>query len=110
MKHTKLSSFRFGVISMLAVCSLGLSVAKADSRIDTDKKIIAPHVDAVINDAGLDSKSVDHSDPVLIAQAPALWCYTNFGAYPMAVALPPGAVCQVNVNFYPFVIYGIAGY
>ena len=49
-------------------------------------------------------------DVVLIAQAPAPWCYTSYGRYPMTVALPPGAYCQVNVYFWPYVLTGVTGY
>jgi hypothetical protein len=49
-------------------------------------------------------------DVVLTAQAPAPWCYTSNGRYPMMVALPPGAFCQVNVAFWPYVLTGVTGY
>jgi hypothetical protein len=50
-----------------------------------------------------------HGD-LLLAQLPALFCYTDFGRYPMAVALPPGVPCHVNVLFPPYVLAGITGY
>jgi hypothetical protein len=40
----------------------------------------------------------------------APWCYTNYGAFPMRVALPAGVPCQVNVAFPPYVIGGITGF
>ena len=46
----------------------------------------------------------------LFAQVPATWCYTNYGAYPMVVALPPGVSCRVNVAFPPYVLFGVTGY
>jgi hypothetical protein len=49
-------------------------------------------------------------DPILIAQVGGLWCYTNNGKYPMMVWVQPGSSCSVNVNFWPYVLYGIAGY
>ena len=49
-------------------------------------------------------------DPILIAQVGGLWCYTNYGKYPMLVWVQPGSSCSVNVYFWPYVLYGIAGY
>lgn len=46
----------------------------------------------------------------LVAQAPASWCYTNYGRYPMMVAMPPGYACQVNVPFWPYIVAGVTGY
>ena len=43
-------------------------------------------------------------------QMPAPWCYTNYGRFPMLVALPPGYVCSVNLPYWPFVVTGITGY
>jgi hypothetical protein len=50
-------------------------------------------------------------DEVLLAQAPALFCYTAYGRYPMVVALPPGVSCTVpNVPYSGWLAYGITGY
>jgi hypothetical protein len=46
MKFAKLSSVWFVIVSMLAISSFGLSVAKTQSRTDMDKRIIAQHEDA----------------------------------------------------------------
>jgi hypothetical protein len=47
---------------------------------------------------------------LLFAQAPATWCYTSYGRFPMVVALPVGVSCTVNVAFYPYTLYGTTGY
>jgi hypothetical protein len=44
------------------------------------------------------------------ALPPAPWCYTDYGRFPMLVALPPGYACHVNVAFWPYVLNGITGY
>jgi hypothetical protein len=49
-------------------------------------------------------------DDNLVAQLPARFCYTDFGAYPMVVALPADVPCHVNVPFPPYVLWGITGY
>jgi hypothetical protein len=51
-----------------------------------------------------------NSETLLSAQGPAVWCYTDYGAYRMVVAVPVGASCHVNVPFWPFVLNGVAGY
>jgi len=50
-------------------------------------------------------------DPVLFAQAPALFCYTAYGRFPMLTATPPGFPCSVpNVPYWGYVAWGTTGY
>jgi len=44
----------------------------------------------------------------LVAMQVALYCYTNFGTFPMVVAVPPGSLCRVPLAFYPYVAFGTA--
>jgi hypothetical protein len=47
-------------------------------------------------------------NPRLIAEQWALYCYTDFGAFPMVDAVPPGSPCTVPLRFFPFIAYGTA--
>jgi hypothetical protein len=63
--------------------------------------------DASYPDAGIQDRD---TEPPLLAQQGAPWCYTDAGAFPMRVALPAGVPCHVNVPYYPYVFYGITGF
>jgi hypothetical protein len=50
------------------------------------------------------------SELVQIAQVAGLWCYTDAGAFPMAIIRPVGASCTVRVPYPPYLLVGYVGF
>lgn len=119
MKSSILGKLRLALVATTLAVTLGATVTlclaqeQSQNEVASNGKIIQPHSDgAVLNrsERGLLEPDSLNQDPLLIAQAGGLWCYTDFGRYPMLILAPVGSVCSVRVNFYPWVLQGTVGY
>jgi hypothetical protein len=113
----KLFVRRSAPILLIFATMVVANVAKAadHSNIPSDRgtSVESTHsVSAALNasESGLKTPNLDDQD-TLVAQLPALFCYTSYGAFPMGVWMPVGYSCSVTLPFYPFAtIYGITGF
>lgn len=86
---------------------------QSQNEVGLDGTVNASHRDGAVlkrSERGPVEPDILNRDPILIAQVAGLWCYTNYGKYPMQVWVLLGSACQVNVYFYPYVLWGTAGY
>lgn len=100
-------------VTLSATVTLCLAQEQSQKEVAVNGNVTLPHSDgAVLNrsERGLIEPDSLNQDPLLIAQAGGLWCYTNYGRYPMLYLAPVGSVCSVNVGFYPYVLPGTVGY
>lgn len=119
MKSSILSKLRPALVATtLAVTFSGavtlcLAQEQSQNEAPLNGKVSLPQTDKTVqNRLERDVMEPDSlsQDPLLLAQAGGLWCYTNYGRYPMAYVMPVGSWCSVNVNFYPYVLQGTVGY
>ncbi len=100
-------------VTLSSAVTLCLAQEQSQNEVAINGRVSLPQADrAVLNrlERGLIEPDSLNQDPLLIAQAGGLWCYTNYGRYPMAYVMPVGSWCSVNVNFYPYVLQGTVGY
>ena len=110
MTSSILRSLRATLVATTVAITLTAAVATCGAQEQSQNA--SPRGGAILK--GSERRPVEpdslNRDPVLIAQVAGLWCYTSYGKYPMLVWAQPGSSCSVNVYFWPYVLYGIAGY
>jgi hypothetical protein len=110
MKSSILNTARATIVAASLVITLG-NACWGQEQNQTDVRLDqATSVSTKVSGQDLVDSRILNLDVFSTWQAPAPWCYTNYGRFPMVVALPPGAFCQVNVSYYPYVLTGVTGY
>jgi hypothetical protein len=113
LNGTKLFAIRSAsILLVFATLAVSTLAQGADSKsITSDHGNIVRLVTPQKGGATFKGPEADGTDyNILLAQQAAPWCYTNYGTFPMFIALPPGVGCSVRVPYWPYVVYGVTGY
>ncbi len=104
------------VFAALSFCGMAKAADYTDGPADDATIIKLPNLayrNATFDEIQLPSERgmLNGALRLVALQGPALYCYTTFGAFPMAVAMPVGYSCHVQLPYYPFtVVNGVTGY